>query len=952
MGGRTLKGLPDPVDVAEVRWKPLVDDDADAGVPLPARLASVPSLGFVGRSSELTTIADTYKRVEGNGGCQVVLVSGEPGLGKTTLVAAAARWAHEQGSSVLFGHCEQDLATPYKLFAEALGHYVAHAPDGEIRALVASHGAELGRLVPALRRRAPELAPSAATDADAERYLLFAAVVETLADLSRERPVVLVLDDLQWADRSSLQLLVHLVSSVHPMRVLVIGTYRDAELTLTHPFAETLGVLHRHDGYTRIELVGFDDLGVLALMEAAAGHALDDPALALARSVYRETGGNPYFVTEILRHLSESGVLYVGNDGRWTADVEPEEVDLPDSVREVIGTRVGRLGPEAERVLSYAAVIGRDFDLDVLCTATDLSDDDVLDLLDAAAGAALVDELHDASGHFHFRHALIQHTLYEELGASRRARAHRKVATALETVYGDRIGDRIGELARHWSLAVRPVDLAKAIEVSRRAGDAALAALAPDDAVTHYAQTLELIAQDPSTEATVELDVRIGLGTAQRQSGDAAFRETLLGACRQAMSLDDTDRLVAAALANTRGWSSSIGQIDADRVAVLEQALDRTDASSPHRPLLLSTLCAELCWHPDVDRRRALADEAIGLVAADDDPTMIRVLNDVALPLCFPHDLPRSLERRRDAVRRAERLGDPVLMLFAAMWLSQAEGMHGAIDERDRWLAVTADLADQLAEPTLVWSRLLNSTVPAMTVGDHARVNELALQALESGTASGQPDAMSYFGIATKIVAWQTGTLGDLVPLIEETRSSMEQSSTAFDATLALAHVEGGRPDDAVPLLDAFVEPDFAVPIDHSWLTTNCDFAEAAAECGHVEAAAQLFARLEPFSAMTGCSGTSFNGPVTYTLGTLATVLGHHDRAAGLLDEAAAFAERFGARFVASRVALWQGRLASAVGDEAGAAAHLTRAVALAERGGYARVAVRAQAELAKPRSG
>ena len=195
--------------------------------------------------------------------------------------------------------------------------------------------------------------------------------------------------------------------------------------------------------------------------------------------MYRETDGNPYFVSEVLRHLTETGAIYQDATGTWTSDTTVEQVALPDSVREVIGARVGRLGKDAERVLSVAAVIGRDFDLDLLARATKVTEDDLLDILEAAAAVALVREPDDASGRYNFAHALIQHTLYEDLGPNRRARAHRKVAEALEDLCGDRPGVRVGELARHWMAATQPIDLAKAIGYSRQAGDAALRALAP-----------------------------------------------------------------------------------------------------------------------------------------------------------------------------------------------------------------------------------------------------------------------------------------------------------------------------------------------------------------------------------------------------------------------------------------------------------------------------------------
>ena len=417
--------------------------DLPPGLPLPGRLAVRPAVGVIARGAEIQAIADAYKRVAGGAGREVLLVSGEAGLGKTTLVAEAARVAFDEGACVLFGHCEEDLATPYQFFAEALGHYVSHAPVDQLLSHVEAHGSELARLVPALQRRVQDLPASRATDTDAERYLLFSATVGLLAMVSRHQPVVLVLDDLQWADKGSLVLLRHLTAAEHGMRVLVLATYRDSELAHSDALRDTLGVMRRHSGVSGVALAGLDDSAVVSFLEAAAGHTLDDAGVGLAHAVYRETDGNPFFVSEVLRHLQETGAISQDATGRWVAEDSLEKMALPDSVREVIGGRVVRLGREAERVLSLAAVIGRDFDLDVLARTARAAEDEVLDILDAAATAALVRELSDTPGHYSFAHALIQHTLYQDLGPTRGARAHRQVAEALEDLYGSRPGARV-----------------------------------------------------------------------------------------------------------------------------------------------------------------------------------------------------------------------------------------------------------------------------------------------------------------------------------------------------------------------------------------------------------------------------------------------------------------------------------------------------------------------------
>src|SRR6185436_9942206 len=194
-----------------------------AGVPLPPRLGSRSPFAMFGRSTEADAIAVAWTKAK-DGQRQVVLVSGEPGVGKTRLATEAARAAHADGGTVLFGGCDEDVGLPYRPFVEALRHYVPHAPDDVLVAHVAAHHGELARLVPELARRAPDLPAPQVAEAETERFLLFEAVTGLLAAASRDRPLVLVLDDLQWAAAPELLLLKHLVRSAEPMRLLVIGT--------------------------------------------------------------------------------------------------------------------------------------------------------------------------------------------------------------------------------------------------------------------------------------------------------------------------------------------------------------------------------------------------------------------------------------------------------------------------------------------------------------------------------------------------------------------------------------------------------------------------------------------------------------------------------------------------------------------------------------------------------
>ena len=941
LGAMDLKGLPYAVETVEVLWEPV----GVAPIPLPGRLAVRPPVGVVGREEETETIRQAAKRVANGEGREIVLVSGEAGLGKTTLVGDAAREAVDLGAVALFGHCEEHLATPYQLFSEALGHYVSHAPEAQLAAHVDAHGAELARLVPALRKRIPDLPPPTATDADTERSLLYGAVLGLLDVIAEHQPVVVVLEDLQWADKASLLLLRHLASAEHALRTLVLGTFRDTEVAQALALRETLGALRRVSGLIRIELDGFDDHGVVAFMEAAAGHVLDESGMSLAHAVHRETDGNPFFVGEVLRHLSETEAIFQDDTGRWVTDDGLDTKALPDSVREVIGGRVVRLGSEAERALSMAAVVGRDFDLDLLARSTGTSEDDLLDILDAATTAALVRELADTSGRYSFSHALIQHTLYENLGPTRRAAPTGWRAEALEELCGDRPGTRVGELARHWSNA-QPPDLEKAVGYAQQAGDAALAALAPADARRAYSQALDLYGSAAHPDPLLGIDLAIGLGTAQRQMGEPAFLDTLITAARSAAELEDTDRLVAAALATDRGFFSTLGTISIDKVDVLELALGRLQAGDPRRALVLATLCAELAVGTPFAHKRVLADEALAIIDdVGDDALTARVLTNIAFPLMVPSMLPESMARTEKALTLAERMGDPALQFFAARWRGQAACLAGDIDEMDRCLAIEGPIAARLDQPMVNWAYAFALAWRASIAGDIDQTEKLAIHALEVGSEGGQADASLIFGGHLIDVNIRRGTLGDLGDLLTQLIEGAPDVTGALTATLALSHAEAGRFDDAGRLLEEFAAVHYEMALDPIWSTGMVRYAEAATLLGDRPHCSRLFDCLAPFADQWSSNGGNADGPISHFLGGLAIVLGRWDEADAHLARAAVASERVSATFFSARTDLARGQLSARrnqPGDAASARHHLERARAVAVAHGYGSVERRA----------
>lgn len=697
VGALELKGLPEPVPTVEVGWEPL----PQSTVPLPTFLTDIGRI-FVGREAELERLGQLWKEAAA-GELRVVLVAGEPGVGKTRLAAEVARRVYDQGATVLVGRCDEDLGVPYQPFVEALRHFVDHAPGLADR--LGRYGGELARLVPEISEVVPGLAAPLRSDPEMERYRLFDALAAWLTAASYDEPLLLVLDDLQWAARPTLMLLRHVLRAGGG-RVLVVGTYRDTDLTHDHPLVDVVADLRREGGVDRLSLGGLDGVGVAAIVELAAGRALDDAGLALARAVYEETEGNPFFVREVLRHLVETGAVE-RREGGWTSRFPVDQLGIPEGVREVVGRRLSRLSEGANQMLRIAAVVGPEFEVGVVEAAGDLDEEALLQALEEAAGARVVIEV--SATRFRFAHALIRATLYESLTATRRVTLHHKAAEAIESIHAGGLDDYVPALAHHWAKASAPVtDTARAVEYARRAGDRALAQLAHDEAARYYASGLELLdagGTDPADARRLEL--LIGRGEAQRRAADPGYRQTLLDAAHLAEQLGDAGALARAALANTLGhfWTGPF-QVDADRIEVLDAAIEAVGADDPPvRARLLATLGLELGWDPDSSRRLRLSAEALQIAESLGDPeTLAHVLLARDYTITDPENATERFNATTELLDMAEQLGDPVLASRALGLRFKASMELADVAEAERSLARNRALVAELGQPTLTWA--------------------------------------------------------------------------------------------------------------------------------------------------------------------------------------------------------------------------------------------------------
>jgi len=895
LGGLRLKGISEPVQAYELQWEPA----PVTGIALPERLRELPATGYVGRVAERERLDELWEQARA-GSLRLVLIGGEAGVGKTRLSTHLALRTRAEGTTVLYGRCDEDLGVPYQPWVQALGYLVEQAPQKLIDGHVERFGGDLARLVPTLGDRIAELPAPRQSDPETERYLLYAAIAGLLERAGGLQPLLLILDDLHWADAPTLSLLRHVVAQGSSIPGMVVGTYRDSDLSREHPLTALLADLYREQGVERIKLTGLQATDVLGLMEAAAGHELDEDGRALAAEITRETAGNPFFTGEVLRHLTESGGIVQGErDGRWRVVGKVTELGLPQSVREVVGRRVERLGPDARTALSAAAVIGRDFDLELLSEVVELSEDRLLDLLEQSIAASLLKESPERAERFTFAHGLVEHTLYEDLGRARRARLHKRVAEALEAQCGDEPDERLGELAAHWAAAVVSADTAKAIHYARQAAEHALAQLAPDEAVRWYRQALELYDQAPRGDRSERCELLIGLGRAQRQAGNPEHRRTLLDAAALARELGDADRLARAVLANSRGWWSQAGAVDSERVDALEAAAGAIADEDPRRARVLALLALELHQAGEPKRCHALTAQAVELArAAGEEAVLAHTLVNALSAIWVPDTLQQRAAMSDELYTLAQRLDDPRLNLYAAAW-HMILGLETADPARvESGLARMRTLAAALPEPSMVFLRTMLESGWALARGELQTAEQRAIQMFEIGTASGQPDATTTFGAMMMGTRGYQGRSGELVEQLVQLAGEAD-SPAAWRAAAAGALAESGREAQARALVLA---EDFqSVPWDWLWSATMCRWASVCARLRIAERAGELYELLAPFADRLTVSGALVTGSIPSVLGELATTLERYEQAENHFAVAAEIEERFGAPLFLAR---------------------------------------------------
>jgi len=828
---------------------------------------------FVGREAELKQLQSAFEgAISGQG--SLIMVVGEPGIGKTALCEQLSTYVTLRGGETLVGHCyeEGSLSLPYLAFVEAMRSYVLTREVADLKKELGIGAADVARIVSEIRDRLKiRLKPQESPEE--ERYRLMQGVAGFLTNAAKVQPLLIVLEDLHDADKGTLEMLTHVSRNLSGARLLIVGTYRDVEVDRSHPLSGALAELRRAATYDRVLLRGLNADEVRRMLESITRQEIP---WGLAEAVHRQTEGNPLFVQEVIRYLVEDGLIS-REEGRYRATSDtPLEMSIPEGLRDVIGKRLASMSQECNSLLSIAAVIGREFRLDVLQRVAGVSEDDLYAALEEARSAVIVEERSavGAAVTYRFTHAFFRQTLYEEIIAPRRIRLHQQVGKALEEVYARRLEEHAAELTEHFSYSSDPADLAKAVNYGEMAAQRATAVFAWGEAVRLLEEALKVQEVVDPDDKEKRCDLLLKLGGALTASGQnrRALDEQFPTAFSLAEAIGDSEH---ASLVCQQAMGACVSYWSlipiGPGVTEMAQWAERADRHAA----------------PDTVER-ALADMNLGFVSY------------------LKGDRKKGVILLKQAIDIARRLDDPAtLWAVAGFWMNFAQ----APQHQEETLRLAEELQTQSRAgimPGASWAALQSVGYVFLAWGQRQRVEEAWDERRGIAQRVGVPSALIVSMQLDGTVATMDGRLEDAVEIANRIRAFGDEVGLAEYARVAAAVavyralVHLGRVDaipaalpdepykhladvmqfaylgqkaEAVEILEALVvqRPGFGSTDDETMEGVDAMLLEAAVLVGHHEAAEMLLKRLAGSSMRSELNHPSCIGR---HLGAAAVMLG------------------------------------------------------------------------------
>lgn len=838
---------------------------------------------FVGREREMADLrAGLADMLAGRS--RVYMLAGEPGIGKTRSCQEFATVAREEGVRTLWGACHEGEGAPaYWPWTQVLRSHVGGGAGRKLKDTLRQYP-QASQLLESGEGSAADTTPP-----DQARFRLFDGMTRFLKEVARHDPLLIVLDDLHWADKPSLRLLAFLARELYDTRILVLGTYRHTEVARDHPLVDIMGGGSLGE---RIVLGGLHESEVAHFLELSSGAPVPE---GLVSAVYGQTAGNPFFVGEVVRFLalaSHAGLSRAAS----------RSLAIPQSVREVIRRRLDRLAPECNEMLAVAAAIGAEFDVTTLQRGANLPIEQLMGLIDEAASAGIIEGRASLLGRYGFCHSLIRRVVYDHLTPLRRIELHRRLGEVLEVLYGPARDEHLAELAHHYFEASLGGNTDRAIDYATRAAERALARVAYEEAVTHYERALQALdMREPDEHRRCAL--LVALGDAQMLAGETAnAKRTLRQAADLARQLGAADLLARAALAF--GWWVEPGKTDHYLVDLLEEAVRSLgEDDSALRARTLAHLAAELWYSGTPERRAALSLQAVEMARrVGDKRALTFALSSRHLALWGPENVEERLAVAGEVVRLATEVEDTERVLQGRVWQVVDFLELGDIQAVDVGIALCGRLAEELRQPGYLWWTAVFRGMRALLEGRFTAAEALIHEAYAIGQRAQTENATQVFATQMFLLRREQGRLPELEPAF---KGMVEQypDIPSWRCGLAMLYTQVGRHEEGRKEFERLAGNGFAdFPRDLFWLIGMVLLADVCCTLGDEARGAQLYDLLLPYATRTVVTGRAVvcAGSAAHSLGILARLTSRPAEAERHFKDALTMNTRLGARTFAA----------------------------------------------------